>query len=98
MILNAGFAKISDLNATNARIDSLSATVATINKAYITSATCQTIVSQSINSYFAGLSALIVKGNITCRSFTIDNVTMGKQQVNVRLANGGTKLMTYLGA
>lgn len=97
MILNAGFARISDLNATNARIDSLSATVATINNAYITKATCQTIVSQSISSYFAGLSALIVQGNITCGSISIGGVTMGKQQRNFRMADGSTRLITYIG-
>jgi len=97
MILNAGFARISDLNATNARIDSLSATVATINNAYITKATCQSIVSQSISSYFAGLSALIVQGNITCGSISIGGVTMGKQQRNFRMADGSTRLITYIG-
>lgn len=97
MILNAGFARISDLNATNARIDSLSATVATINNAYITRATCQTIVSNSISSYFAGLSALIVQGNITCGSISIGGVTMEKQQRNFRMADGSTRLITYIG-
>lgn len=97
MILNAGFARISDLNATNARIDSLSATVATINNAYITRATCQTIVSDSISSYFAGLSALIVQGNITCGSISMGGVTMEKQQRNFRMADGSTRLITYIG-
>lgn len=96
-ILNAGFASISDLNATNARINSLSATVATINNAYITSATCQSIASQTVNSYFAGLSSLIVQGNITCGNISIGGVTMTKQQRNFRLADGSTRLITYIG-
>ena len=98
MILNAGFAKISDLNATNARIDTLSSTVATINSAYITRATCQSIVSQSISSYFAGLSALIVQGNITCGSITISRVTFGYRQERFRMADGSTRLISFLGA
>lgn len=96
-ILNAGFAKISDLNATNARINSLSATVATINNAYITRATCQSIASQTVNSYFASLSALIVQGNITCGSISMGGVTMGKQQRNFRMSDGSTRLITYIG-
>lgn len=96
-ILNAGFARISDLNATNARINSLSATVATINNAYITRATCQSIASQTVNSYFASLSALVVQGNITCGSISMGGVTMGRQQRNFRLADGSTRLITYIG-
>lgn len=96
-ILNAGFAKISDLNATNARINSLSATVATINNAYITRATCQSIASQTVNSYFANLSALVVQGNITCGSISMGGVTMGRQQRNFRMADGSTRLITYIG-
>ena len=96
MILNAGFAKISDLNATNARIDSLSATVATINNAYITRATCQTIVSQSINSYFANIDHLFVH-NISADAFINGGTPYTGHSVTVRLANGGQKTIFYLG-
>lgn len=96
MILNAGFARISDLNATNARIDSLSATVATINNAYITRATCQTIVSQSINSYFANIDHLFVH-NISADAFINGGTPYTGKSVTVRLANGGQKTIFYLG-
>ena len=89
-ILNAGFASISDLNATNARINSLSATVATINSAYITKATCQSIVSQSINSYFANIDHLFVH-NISADAFINGGTPYTGHSVTVRLANGGQK-------
>ena len=75
-----------------------SATVATINKAYITEATCKTIVSNSISSYFASLNSLLVKGNVQCYGITIGLSTFTPQTVNVRLASGATKLISYLGA
>ena len=98
MILNAGFASITELNAVKGTVNSLSATVATINSAYITKATCQTIVSNSLSSYFASLSALIVKGNITCYSITMDRITYGYRQERFRMADGSTRLITFLGA
>lgn len=95
-ILNAGFASISDLNATNARINSLSATVATINSAYITKATCQSIVSQSINSYFANIDHLFVH-KISADAFINNGTPYTGHSVTVRLANGGQKTIFYLG-
>ena len=71
--------------------------VTNIKRAYIDEATCKRIVSSSISSYFAGLSALIVQGNITCGSISIGGVTMGKQQRNFRMADGSTRLITYIG-
>lgn len=96
MILNAGFARISDLNAANARIDSLSATVATINNAYITRATCQSIVTNSINSYFANIDHLFVH-NISADAFINNGTPYTGHSVTVRLANGGQKTIFYLG-
>lgn len=97
MIINAGFAKVGDLEATNGRITALSTTVANINKAYIDEATCKKIVSNSISSYFASLSSLVVQGNITCGNISMGGVTMGRQQRNFRMADGSTRLITYIG-
>ena len=93
----ADYITTSDLNAVNANIQSLSTVVSNINRAYITEATCRSIVSSSIQSYWAGLSSLTVSGNITCRQITMSGTTFTRQQCTVRLANGGTKLLTYLG-
>lgn len=97
MIINAGLASVDDLRATNATVGDLSVEVTNIKRAYIDEATCKRIVSSSISSYFAGLSALIVQGNITCGSISIGGVTMGKQQRNFRMADGSTRLITYIG-
>ena len=97
IIINAGLASVDDLRATNATVGDLSVEVTNIKRAYIDEATCKRIVSSSISSYFAGLSALIVQGNITCGSISIGGVTMGKQQRNFRMADGSTRLITYIG-
>ena len=96
MILNAGFASINDLNATNARINSLSAQVATINNAYINRATCQSIASQTVNSYFASIDHLFVH-NISADAFINGGTPYTGHSVTVRLANGGQKTIFYLG-
>lgn len=97
MIINAGFASAEELRATNAAVGTLSGDVASIKRAYIDEATCKRIVSNSISSYFAGLSSLIVQGNVTCGSISMGGVTMGKQQRNFRMADGSTRLITYIG-
>ena len=96
MILNAGFASINDLNATNARINSLTAQVATINNAYINRATCQSIASQTVNSYFASIDHLFVH-NISADAFINGGTPYTGHSVTVRLANGGQKTIFYLG-
>ena len=96
MILNAGFASINDLNATNARINSLNAQVATINNAYINRATCQSIASQTVNSYFASIDHLFVH-NISADAFINGGTPYTGHSVTVRLANGGQKQIFYLG-
>ena len=97
-ILNAGYASVADLDAAKGRITSLEIDVANINKAYIDEADCKTIVSKSINSYFASMNLLLVKGNVQCYGITIGLSTFTPQTVNVRLASGATKLISYLGA
>ena len=96
MILSAGFASINDLNATNARINSLSTQVATINNAYINRATCQSIASQTVNSYFASIDHLFVH-NISADAFINGGTPYTGHSVTVRLANGGQKTIFYLG-
>lgn len=95
--IESDYITTNDLSAINATIQSLNTTVANINRAYIDEATCKRIVSNSIDSYFAHLSSLVVSGNISCRQITMNGTTFTRQQATVRLANGGTKLMTYLG-
>ena len=95
--IESDYITTNDLRAVNADIQSLSTVVARINNAYIDEATCKRIVSNSIQSYWAGLSSLTVSGNITCRQITMSGTIFTRQQATVRLANGGTKLMTYLG-
>ena len=98
MIINAGYASITDLDAVRGRVGTLETKVATIDSAYITKATCQTIVSNSLSSYFANLNALIVQGNITCYSISMNRVTFGYRQERFRMADGSTRLITFLGA
>lgn len=95
--IEADYVKTASITAVNGRIDNLSATVATINNAYINRAQCQTIVSQSIQSYWAGLTQLSVSGNISCGSISQGGTTFTKKSHNVRLANGGTQQIIYLG-
>ena len=96
-VIEADYVRTASITAVNGRIDNLSATVATINNAYITRAQCQTIVSQSIQSYWAGLTQLSVSGNISCGSISQGGTTFTKKSHNVRLANGGTQQIIYLG-
>lgn len=95
--IESDYIRTNDLNAVNASIQSLSTTVANINRAYITEAECKRIVSNSITSYWAGLSALTVSGNITCRQITMGGLMYTGKSVTVRLANGGQKTIYYLG-
>ena len=95
--IEADYVKTASITAVNGRIDNLSATVAVINNAYITRAQCQTIVSQSIQSYWAGLTQLSVSGNISCGSISQGGTTFTKKSHTVRLANGGTQQIIYLG-
>lgn len=96
--LEADHVSVASLTATNGRITSLATEVAEIDRAYVKRADVQTIVAQSVNSYFASLSSLIVHGNITAQQYSIGTSIFTKQQYNVRLADGSTHLMTYLGA
>ena len=67
----------NNFNANSARIDTLDTTVATINKAYITAATCESIISNTVTSDYinarlaqiGGLNlsgSLVVSENISC--------------------------------
>lgn len=95
-ILNAGFAKVGDLEATNGRIDNLSIRVTNISNAYIDEATCKKIVSNSINSYFANIQHLFVH-NISADAFINDGTPYTGHSATVRLANGQQKTIFYLG-
>ena len=95
--IESDYIRTSQLDATNARINNLSATVATINSAYINEARCKTIVANSLNSYFASITYLHVSGRISASGFSIGASTYTGKQANVRLANGGTQLLMYLG-
>lgn len=97
MILSAGYASITDLDAVRGRVGTLETKVATIDRAYITSAQCQQIASQQISSYWGNIQNLAVPGNISCGQITQGGATFTKKQWNVRLASGGTQLITYLG-
>ena len=95
--IEADYVKTASISAVNGRIDNLSSTVATINRLYVNSAQCNTIASNAITTKLATLQALAVSGRITASSFAIGATTFTTKQANVRLANGGTLLMTYLG-
>lgn len=90
--LNTIYATISDLNATKATVGSLSATVASFGSVYAKKATVDAIVSGN-----AVISAIACQGNVSAASFSIGATTFSKQNANVRLANGGTRYITYLG-
>lgn len=90
--LNTIYATISDLNATKATVGSLSATVASFSSVYATKASVSAIVSGT-----AVISAIACQGNVSAASFSIGATTFSKQNANVRLANGGTRYITYLG-
>ena len=90
--LSTVYATISDLNATNARVSDLSATVANFGNVYAKKATVDAIVSGN-----AVISAIACQGNVSAASFSIGATTFTKQNANVRLANGGTRYITYLG-
>lgn len=96
--IESDYIKTSQLDAVNARVTNLSATVATINSAYINEAKCKTIVANSMSSYFASINYLHVSGRISASSgFSIGANTYTSKQANVRLANGQTQLLMYLG-
>ena len=90
--LSTVYATISDLSATNARVSNLSATVASFSSVYATKASVSAIVSGT-----AVISAIACQGNVSAASFSIGATTFSKQNANVRLANGGTRYITYLG-
>lgn len=96
--IEADYVKTASITAVNGRIDNLSATVATINRLYVTSAQANTIASNAITAKLGTLQALAVSGRVTASSFGIGGTTFTTKQWNVRLANGGTQIITYLGA
>ena len=96
--IESDYIRTAELNATNARITNLSATVATINSAYINEATCRSIVANSLNAYFASISYLHVNGRISSSSgYTLGPNTYTSKQANVRMADGSTRILMYLG-
>ena len=96
--IESDYVKTAQLNATNANITTLTATVTKIKNAYIDEATCKTIVANSMSSYFASINYLHVSGRISASSgFSIGANTYTSKQANVRLADGTTKLLMYLG-
>lgn len=96
--IESDYVKTAQLTATNANITSLTATVTKIKNAYIDEATCKTIVANSMSSYFASINYLHVSGRISASSgFSIGASTYTSKQANVRLADGTTKLLMYLG-
>lgn len=96
-LIEADYVKTGTIEAVNGRIDNLSARTVKIENAYINRAECNTIASNAITTKLATLQALAVSGKVTANSFAIGATTFTTKQANVRLANGGTKLMTYLG-
>ena len=96
--IEADYVKTASISAVNGRIDNLSSTVATINRLYVNSAQCNTIASNAVTSKLATLQSLAVSGRVTASSFGIGSSTFTTKQWNVRLANGGTQIITYLGA
>lgn len=98
-ILSAGYAKVSELDATNLRVQSLEGTVANIDKAYIDEAECKKIASSQITAYWANITEISV-GRVIAEEYRLSgsSTSYTKKQWNVRLANGKTQLITYLGA
>ena len=98
-ILNAGYASVGDLKAAEGRIGSLETTVASINKAYIDEAECKKIASNQISAYWANITEISV-GRVIAGEYRLSgsSTSYTKQQWNVRLANGKTQLITYLGS
>ena len=96
--IESDYIKSNTVEAINGRINNLSSTVAIINSAYINEARCKTIVSNSLQSYFANITYLHVNGRISSSSgYTLGATTYTGKQANVRMADGSTRLLTYLG-
>lgn len=95
--IEADYVRTGTINAINGEISNLKTRTATIENAYITEARCRTIVSNSINSYFANINDLFVR-NISANQFIAGGVGYTPHTVNVRLANGSTRMIYYLGA
>ena len=95
--IEADYVKTASISAVNGRIDNLSATVANIQNLYVKKAEVNTLVANAVNAKLATLQALAVSGNISAGSFSIGATTFTKQSCNVRLANGGTRQIVYLG-
>lgn len=95
--IEGDYIKAKDLTAINASITNLNTAVANFGNVYATQASVKTLVANSVNSYFAGLKSLVVSGNISCHQITMGGTSMTKQQCTVRLANGGTRVLTYIG-
>ncbi len=96
--IEADYVKTASITAVNGRIDNLSSTVANIQTLYVKKAEVNTLVANAVNAKLATLQALAVSGNISASSFSIGATTFTKKQWNVRLANGNTQIITYLGS
>ena len=90
--LSTKYASIEALDATNVRITNLNTKYASIDSLTATNGRIDSLVAG--NSLF---TAIACQGKISASSFAIGGTTFTKQNLNVRLASGGTKLMTYLG-
>ena len=96
--IESDYIKSNTVEAINGRIDSLSTVVASINRAYINEADCKTIVANSLTSYFASITYLHVNGRISSSSgYTLGPNTYTSKQANVRMADGSTRILMYLG-
>jgi len=90
--LSTKYATIGALDATNANIANLDTKYATIGNLTATNGRIDSLVAG--NTVFA---AVACQGKVSAAEFAIGGTTFTKQNLNVRLASGGTKLMTYLG-
>ena len=95
--LDVNYASVKSLEAVEGSVYNLGVKVGNIEKLYAKTADVGTIAANAISSGTATISALAVSGRISASSFAIGATTFTKQNITVRLANGGTKYMTYLG-
>ena len=90
--LSTKYATIEALNATDAKITNLDTKYATVDDLSATNGRINSLVAG--NTVFA---AVACQGKVSAAEFAIGGTSFTKQNLNVRLASGGTKLMTYLG-
>ena len=90
--LSTKYATIEALNATDAKITNLDTKYATVGDLSATNGRINSLVAG--NTVFA---AVACQGKVSAAEFAIGGTSFTKQNLNVRLASGGTKLMTYLG-